>query len=279
MKRLIYILIVLTLVVSCNSSTTDKKKDDVDGLRIISLAPSVTKEIIDLGLRDNLVGVTSYCKISSENKELIIGTAVDVNIEKVLLLKPDIVFATGLTTQNNIETLRNNGIKVYEVPKLKSFNDICTHFIELGQLVGKEDVAELIVKESKETIDSLKMLITTKDQRETMFFQIGAKPLFAVIPNTFMDDYITFSNCDNVVSDLTKGTVTRESILKRNPDIIFIATMGILGDQEKQEWKKYEELSAAKNNKVFIIDSNLACTPTVLSFIESLEIIVDKIYQ
>jgi iron complex transport system substrate-binding protein len=54
--------------------------------------------------------------------------------------------------------------------------------------------------------------------------------------------------------------------------------MGIAGDQEKQTWESYKELKAARNNKIFIIDSEMACTPTVLTFTKSLEVMVNLIY-
>jgi len=278
MRKLIYIIVSLIITVSCNTSKKNNYNNKSEGLRIVSLAPSITKELVDIDMLENIVGVTSYCNISTSNEDLVIGSATNVNVEKILLLKPDMVFATGLTTKSNINTLRKNGVAVYEVPKLKSFDDICKHFKELGNLVGKAEKAELIIEQSKHKIDSLKKKIPITEKKPKVFIQIGAKPLFTVIPNTFMNDYITFANSENIAADLTKGTITRESVLKRNPDVIFIVTMGIVGNEEKETWEKYSELSAIKNKKIFIIDSNVACTPTVLSFTETFENIIDKIY-
>lgn len=277
MCRISLFIISLIILVSCNTTTNKQHVNNDAGLRIVSLAPSITKELEDLNMDENIVGVTSYCAISATNEDLIIGTATDVNIEKILLLNPDMVFATGLTKESNINSLRNNGITVYQIPKLQSFDDICKQFIKLGELVGKVELAQSIVDKSIFKIDSLKSLIPLNNEKLKIFIQIGAKPLFTVIPNTFMNDYITFSDCENIAADLDKGTITRESILQRNPDVIFIVTMGIVGNEEKQKWETYKELSAIKNKKIFIIDSNLACTPTVLSFTETLEQIIEKI--
>ncbi len=278
MRRISLIIILLIIVVSCNTTTNKQYHNTKSGLRIISLAPSVTKELIDLNMLENIVGVTSYCQISGSNEDLIIGTATDVNVEKILLLKPDMVFATGLTKESNINSLRNNGITVYMVPKLESFDVICEEFIKLGEIVGKIDLAKSIVEKSYQKIDSLKKSFSLTSEKPKVFIQIGAKPLFTVIPNTFMNDYITYANCENIAADLDKGTITRESVLKRNPDVIFIVTMGIVGDEEKSTWSRYKELSATRNKKIFIIDSNVACTPTVLSFTETFENIINKIY-
>jgi iron complex transport system substrate-binding protein len=278
MNKIFLFIIAVILVISCNNSS-DKNKDVIEnGIRIVSLAPSITKELESLNMAENIVGATSYCDISKKNKELIVGTATEVNIEKILLLNPDIVIASGLTKQTTINTLKNNGIAVHFIKKLQSFDDICNQAIELGKLVGKANLALSIVSRSKQRVDSMQSLIPSRDNKLKVFFQIGAKPIFTVIPNTFMDDYIIFSGCENLAADLDKGTITRESVLRRNPDIIFIVTMGIVGNEEKKTWEGYAELNAVKSNKIFIIDSNIACTPTVLSFTETLEQVIKKIY-
>ena len=132
---------------------------------------------------------------------------------------------------------------------------------------------------SKIKVDSLSNSVPNLPDRLTVFFQIGAKPIFTVISNTFMNDYITLAKCNNIAEDLKKGTITRESVLQQNPDIIFIVTMGIVGDNEKNIWESYTELNAAKNKKIFIIDSSIASTPTVLSFTETLEQVINNIYN
>lgn len=273
-----FLIAIMLFVVSCNNVSNQHKDNEPSKLKIVSLAPSITKELQDLGLTDNIVGATTYCAISATNKNLIIGTATDVNIEKILLLHPDMVFATGLTKETTIETLRKNGLKVYVNPKMESFEEICQRFIKLGELVGKADLAKKIVNQSVHKIDSLKSLVPVQEKKKKVFIQIGAKPLFAVIGHTFMDDYITYAGCENIASDLKRGSITRESVLERNPDVIFIVTMGVEGDGEKNAWDTFSELSASKNKKIFVLDSNIACTPTVLSFTETLETIIKKIY-
>ncbi len=278
MTKIFSFISAVLLLASCNNPTYQEKQGSEKGIRIISLASSISKEIVSLNMTENIVGATSYCEISGTNKELIVGTATEVNIEKILLLKPDIVFASGLTQDNVIIALRNNGVKVHRFTKLESFDEICQHFIELGKLVGKNDLAQSIVNKSKRKVDSLSNAIPVSVDKLKVFFQIGAKPIFTVIPNTFMNDYITLAGCENLASDLTKGTITRETVLRRNPDIIFVVTMGMVGDDEKFIWESYADLNASKNKKIFIIDSDIASIPTVLSFTETLEQVIKNIY-
>ncbi len=279
MIRIVTFITILLIFTSCNNSENKISRNNENGIRIVSLVPSVTNELIDLGMKENIVGATSYCSVSATNKSLIVGSVVDVNIEKVLLLKPDIVFASGLTKQNDIVVLQNNNIKVHMLNKMHSYNEICSHFIEVGELVGKANMARFIVEESEKKIDSICNSVVIKRDTQTVFFQIGDKPIFTVLSNTFMNDYITFAGCKNIMYDLTKGTVTRESVLQRNPDIIIITTMGIIGDNDKGTWGGYNELSASKNNKIYVIDASTASIPTVKCFTVALEQVVGFIYN
>jgi ABC-type Fe3+-hydroxamate transport system substrate-binding protein len=277
-KQAFIAILCYILIISCNNKSYQKEQHNHNKIRIVSLAQSLTKELMDLGLDSSIVGATSYCDVSLKNPDLIIGTSTEVNVEKILLLKPDLIVASVLTSQATITTLKNNGINVYTCPKMDSYEAICKHFVTLGKLVGKEELANSIVISSKKKIDSLRNIIPTKAQKQTIFFQIGANPLFTVIPNTYMNDFITLAGCENIASDFTRGTITRESVLQRNPDIIFIVTMGIAGDQEKETWESYKELKAAMNKKIFVIDSEMACTPTVQTFTKSVELIFKSIY-
>ena len=279
MFRITSIIAIVVLFISCNSSNYNQKPTDNNELRIISLVPSVTNDLVSLNMAKNIVGATSYCTISATNKKLIVGNVIDVNIEKILLLKPTIVFASSLIKHKDIEALKNNGIKVHMLDKMHTYVEICNHLIEIAKTVDQTVLAQSIVSKSQFKIDSLISTIPAHTDSLKVFFQIGAKPIFGVIPDTFMDDYITLAGCKNILNDLQHGTVTRESILQRNPDVILITTMGIVGDNEKSIWNNYRELTAVKNSKIFIIDSKIASSPSVESFTETFETIVNYIYN
>lgn len=273
------LFLLLSTVFACKNSTTNNyTSTDKNKLRIISLAPSITEELIDLGVQDQIVGATSYCSISKDNDELIIGSAIEVNEEKILLLKPDIVFATSLTKQTTIDILKNNSIKVHLMKKASSFEAICENFKDLGKQIEKENEAIISINKAKKSIEELRESIPKLEYKPKVLFQISANPIATVIPNTFMNDYITYSGCENIFSDLDKFVVNRESVLVRNPDVIFITSMGFIGDQEKDNWYKYKYLNATKNKKVFIIDSNIASLPTVRNFVKTLDIVLKKLY-
>lgn len=246
--------------------------------RIVSLSRSITQNIYLLGAESKLVGCTSYCDLAIKDNKEVVASATDVNIEKVILQKPDLVMATTLAKPETIEKFKKLGIKVVLFSTTKSYEDICKNLIEIASYTGTETIAKNIIANQKVRLDSIRKSIP-KGRKLKMFFQIGANPIFTVIPNTFMSDFITFAGCENVASDLTKGTITYESVLLRNPDIIIIVTMGILGEEEKARWASNAKLSATKNKKIFIIDSDKACSPTPITFIDVVEELSSLIYK
>ena len=270
MNRILRVLALSLLVICMQIAVAQPIK------RVVSLAPSLTMNLYYLKAQDRLVGCTSYCEIAKKDKKTIVATAVKVNIEKVASLKPDLVITTGLTDPETLESLRKLGIKVEVFHTAKTFADICTQFLYLGKLLGKEAEANKVVAKSKADVERLRKQCVGKTHPK-IFFQIGAKPIFVVLPHTFMDDYITFCGGTNIAADLTKGTMTKESVLERNPDVVFVTSMGIVGEDEKKVWASYPQLSAAKKKQIYVIDSNFACTPTPVSFALTFEAIAKHI--
>lgn len=272
-KRIFKLLSIALISISQNYSVFGQTPT-----RIVSLAPSLTKNVYFLEQQHKLVGCTSYCDTAVANGKEVVASAVKVNIEKVVSLKPDLVITTTMTNPETLDMLKKFNIRVETFPTAKSFDEICKQTIRLGQIIGAESNAKRIVTQSETKIKSLASS-TRKDKSPSVFFQIGAKPLFTVIPGTFMNDYILLAGGKNVVTTTKTGTITREAVIASNPDVIFIVTMGIVGNEEKNVWESYSTLSAARNKKIFIIDSNDACTPTPVTFVKTLERVINLIYS
>lgn len=240
--------------------------------RIISLAPSLTKNIYYLEADNQLVGCTSYCTEAVADQKEIVASAIKVNIEKTVSLKPDIILVTTITSPETIELLKkfNIRVEVFETPA--NTDEIFTQFIRMGQMLNCENKAEAIISDAKLKIESIKKQLPAFNKK--IFFQIGAEPIFTVLPGTFMNDYITFLGGENVSNDVRTGAVSRESVVANNPDIIFIVTMGITGQEEYQQWQAFKDMQATRSKNIFIIDADKACSPTPVTFVETLDTLV-----
>ena len=246
--------------------------------RIISLVPALTEELYLLEIQDRLIANTSYCKRppAAEKKEKI-GSGMKVSLEKIIYLEPDLVLAKEYSNQKQIKKLRNMGIRVKVFPNAKNFSDICEQFIDLGKIVGKEDKSKQIVLRARDKVSFIRQKI--KDlPKPNVLFQIGAKPLWVATKDSFINDFIELAGGANIGPFGKSGLYSREKVIQQNPDVIIIVTMGIVGEEEKETWQKYKTLNAAKNNRIYIVDSYKICSPTPVSFVEVLEEIVGLIH-
>ncbi len=237
--------------------------------RVVSLSPSVTEIIYLIGAEEKLVGCTSFCTAADDDIPKV-GSAVEVNVEALFALQPDLVLAMQLTKSQDIEAMRKLGLNVEVMESPKNFDEICVQTLHIANLLGAQQKAQQEVGKACKRVAEIKQL-AQKIEPQKIFFQLGANPVFTVLENTFMNDFITICNGTNIAAGLTKGTLTREHVLVQNPDVIIIATMGGFGAKEKEVWEKYTRISAVQNNRVFLIDSETSCSPTPSSFVLALE--------
>jgi iron complex transport system substrate-binding protein len=247
--------------------------------RIVSLAPSITENLYLIGAQKKLAGCTSYCTLAVQDGVQQIGSTIDVNVEKILTLKPDLVLTMLMTKPQDVEAMRKLGIRVEILPTPKNFIEICEQTIEIGKLTGFEKEARQVTDEAKRKVDSLKQLGLKREVKQKIFFQLGSNPVFTVLPNTFMNDFILFCNGENIANGMTTGIISRESVLAKNPDVIIIATMGGFGAQEKKVWETYKSMNATKNRRIFLIDSETSCSPTPENFARAFADVISFITQ
>jgi len=246
--------------------------------RIISLGPLVTEELYLLSSSDKLVGCTVYCQRpeAATHKEKV-GTVQEVNLEKIVSLKPDVVLATELLDPRAEAKLRALGIRVVDIPNAKNFKEICDVFLKLGQMVGKESLALTIIADSKKQVDELKRKL--KDvKRPTVFVQVGAAPLYTIGKDSFADDFINFSGGINIVTQKGYLHYSREQVMVNDPDVMLISSMGFSGLKEKQNWERFKSLKSVARHRIFVIDQYHLCSPTPVSFIETLKTVIHDLH-
>ena len=240
--------------------------------RIISLGPGITEELYLLQAGDRIVGVTTYCRRPEEaRKKEKVGTILEVTLEGIVIRKPDLVLATNLTDPRAVEKMKNLGIRVHQFPLARNFSELNQQFLELGRLVGKAALAEEIVSRARTEVNRISTEL--KDlPRPRVFVQVGAKPLFAVNRDYFLNDFIRLAGGINTSEEAGAGGLySREKVIQDDPEIIIIAAMGIAADEEKRNWEKFKTLRAVKNGRIYIVDPDKYCNPTPLSFGEALK--------
>jgi len=274
-------LLAFLLVVGMLPAHAADRPADAAGLSprmIISLGPTITEKLYLLGAQDRLVGVTTYCERPPEaaHKEKV-GNVTQVNIEKIVELKPDLVVATSLTERRAVPALKRLGIRVIVFNEPRSYEEMNRQFLELGRIVGREREAQEIVKAADLRVDAIKKRVEGFP-RPKVFIQLGAKPLFAATKNSFVNDFIELAGGTNIAREAKTGFYSREEVLRQDPDIIIIVLMDAATGNEKKGWQKFHALRAVRNDKIFIMDPYRICSPTPRTFVDALEEMVKALH-
>ncbi len=248
--------------------------------RIISLGPINTENVFLLGAGDRLIANTSYCvRPEAAKKKEKIGSVMQVTIEKIIGLHPDLVLATGLTQKLQLRQLQAAGIKVVQFDQPTSFSDICEQFLKLGKLLGLKDRSEQIIADAKRNIAKVQKL-TSMLPGKKVFLQVGAEPLFSSVPTSFTNDFIVLAGGINIARKQQSGITNYEKVIAADPDVIIIAMMGSesgIAAKEQKKWLSMSVISAAKQKRVFVINPDLICSPSPATFVETLTVIASLI--
>lgn len=247
-----------------------------DYKRIVSLAPSITESLYELGIDKELIANTIYCKDNNLKKEKV-GTVTEPNVEKIISLKPDLVIATKEGNyQSVVNKLERLNLNVYIVDPYFSVQDIYNNFQKLADCIGKTEIAKQIIENTKKEIQT-KLKIEKADKK--IFWEVGANPLFSVGNKSFINEYNKFINGQNIFEniDMRYPNINVESVIQKNPDIIFLVNMGDVSEQEIVKWNKYKNISAVKNKRIFVLNADDIFVPTPKGFLKGIKILRSKI--
>jgi len=249
--------------------------------KVISLSPIITETIYLLNAQDLLIANTSYCNSPEEAqfKEKI-GSVIQMNIEKIISLHPDLVIASPLSRKKQIQSLQKQKIKVTKIQNPQTFPQMCEITMTIGKALGQTDMAKKIIKAATREVETIK-LKTEGLPKKKVFIQIGMKPLHSANKDTFINEYIKYGGGINIAENEKSGIYSREKVIKENPDIILIATMGTdkkAGEIEKQRWMKFTSLNATIKNQIYVLDPELILSPTPVTFVKGLKQILSLIH-
>ena len=234
--------------------------------RIVSLAPNLTEILFNLGLDDEIVGVSIHCNFPEKAKTKVrVGSYIGLDFERIVSLKPDLVIATGAgNTRDMVDRLERLGFPTY-VLFPKNLEGIFLSIDHVGQVVDRKKEALRIIQDMKRRRE--RMIKTVHGPpRPKVFLQIGDAPIVTVGKGSFGDDLIRLAGGENVAGDEKKmyPRFGMEEILKRAPEVILISSMNPRGDYQRvvQEWTRWGTLPAVKKGRIHLIDSDWVDRPS-----------------
>ncbi|MGN6342633.1 MAG: ABC transporter substrate-binding protein [Ginsengibacter sp.] len=205
------------MILSANNS--DKKYK-----RIISVVPSLTELLFDLGMNEEVIGITRFCIHPPKwfKEKARIGGTKNLQIEKIQALQPDLIIANKEENdKGQIERLAEN-CDVY-LSDVNTLPDALDMIVRIGELTDHLQQAMELRFKIKKGFDALSRDQTTPKIRSAYF--IWKNPWMVAANNTFINEMMLYAGLENIFEEMSRyPAITMEEIECLKPDLILLST-------------------------------------------------------
>jgi len=277
MIRQLTFLCILTLLCGCGKPAQPAVLDHPPE-RIISLAPNITETVYALGLGGKLVGATTYCTYPEAARAVPrIGGFGQFNYEAIVAARPDLVI---LHKEYEADKIRLKGLGI---PYLETgtyfIADILETIRSIGEACGAQEQANELVAQLEDRIAEIRQAghpeASGQSARPRILITFGSgetESIQAFGPECIHNELLEIAGGENVVDGrLPFATLSREAMLRLNPDIIIVLAPELDdGAEPAPRWKTLATVNAVKNNHIHVLASDYTCIPGP-RFIQTLE--------
>jgi len=193
--------------------------------RIISLVPSQTELLFDLGLDEELIGLTKFCihpieKFAGRTK---VGGTKKLNIDLIKDLKPDLIIGNKEeNTQSDIEEL-SEYFPVW-MSDIFTLADAKITIAQIGELVNRAPEADYLNHLITAGFNDLQTLALQHHIDKKVAYLIWRKPYMAAGKDTFIDDVLMLNGMTNVITESRYPEVNLAELQALNPDLILLSS-------------------------------------------------------
>ena len=272
-----------TTVQSCNRTVNFEAPPK----RAVSNDVNLTEMMLVLGLADRMVGYTGVSGWKTLDEEMRAGIKELPELsekypskEVLIGADADLFFAGwnyGMKVGGEVtpETLEPFGIKVYELTEScshimqkdkASIEDMYNDLLNLGRIFGIEEKANTLVEGYRKELRSFTKQLETSDPLRVFVYDSGEDAPFTAGLYALPTALIESAGGTNIMDDFEKswGTVTWETVVERNPEVIVIVNYGDVTAEQKREFlvsnPAFKDLDAVKNNR-FVTLEYVEATP------------------
>jgi iron complex transport system substrate-binding protein len=192
--------------------------------RIVSLVPSQTELLFDLGLEEAIVGITKFCVHPTHFKatKTIVGGTKQLHIDKIMALQPDIIIANK--EENTLEIVENlRTICPVWVTDVETLEDSFTLINDFGAVFNVRTAAQKMIDKLQFLLEDFNTFMKDKASHTAAYF-IWANPYMVAANNTFISEMMRLNKFDNIY-------VNNDKYQGRYPEVV-IQKMRIQGDPE-----------------------------------------------
>jgi iron complex transport system substrate-binding protein len=260
--------------------------------RVVVMVPSILKYVDSVG--GTIVGRpsakhTAEIPASMRSTEDV-GHVFNINMEKVVGLKPDLVLINAQQHQKFNKMFESNHIKTLTLQP-KTYEETKSALKTVGKIYGKSATADIKIKEMDDKIAAIVSKIPKSHKKSIVILHATPSTVTVELENSIAGNVAKILGFTNVAAGTAaiqgkpeKAPYSMEVLVEMNPDIIFITSMGT---QEKVEKRlhadvegnpAYAALGAVKNNKVYVLPEDLFLLAPGLRYPEAVELMAKDVF-
>ena len=259
----ILVIFLLVMLASANEINGSSPK------RIISLSPSITEILFEIGSGNQVIAVDNLSNYPNEAPITDIS-AYDPNVEAISLLNPDLVILS-YNIKNLKAALKKIGIETIYLPAPLNFEDILDQIDYLGLQTGNEDKAKKLISKMKNRMKTLQKL--RENETATKIYHEIDPNYYSPSKFSFIGDIYQKLNYKNVadkadISNLGYPKLSPELIISENPDLIVLPGKDNKYVEKVKLRPGWGYIEAVKKNNFLLTNNDIASRwgPRILNF-------------
>ncbi len=225
--------------------------------RIISLAPHATELLFAAGGGERLVGVSDFSNYPEQATKIAsVGSAAALDLERIALLKPDLVLAwSSGNSAAQIARLKQLRIAVFE-SEPRDFAAVAANIERLAQLAGTEATGRHAAAAFRARLQSLSATYASRSP-VGVFYQIWREPLMTINDRHMISTVLHLCGGLNIFGRLTPlaATIGVEDVVQANPEVIIAGSSE--HDNAPSGWKRFPKMTAVMRDNLFVLDPDL----------------------
>jgi iron complex transport system substrate-binding protein len=263
-------LVALLLIVACGAAGAEVPVRDDAGTevvlaaparRIVSLAPHATELLFAAGAGERVVGVVRGSDHPQAARSLpVVGDAHALDVERILLARPDLVVAWPWTAPAQVEKLRARGVAVYTSDP-QTIDGIAASIERLGALAGTPEVAAVAARAFRDRLAAA--VAGARASGVRVFYAIWHEPLYTVGGRHLVSQAIAACGGENVFAALALPApqVSVEAVIAARPQVIVAGTDDAKRPGWLDDWRRWPGIPAVRDGRLRVVDANLLHRP------------------
>ena len=266
-----FLLVCLQLITSCQSEEKGRtySKIEIDGVgrevripgkieHIIGLSPALTEMLFYLCPEKMIAGRTQACNFPPESSSLPVVTTYPFDLESIILISPDILLAEdGIISESQINLIQKTNIPIY-IFQYDSMWDVFQAMRTISGFCNCDNNSRI------DSLNQLLMQIETRNLGKSALGIIWSEPIFAFGKNTLFSNQLEYLGIRNAIDSVYNNPypeLSREYVLKINPDIIIGNSFEYLDSMFFSNYPELKLIRAYRDSAIIEIDNDLLTRP------------------